>query len=83
VLKHFPTSVQKACVILSGLLGVSLFGLLIFYGVEQIRMELLFDTRSQGIGVPQWWYTLGLPLGAALVILRILQTTLIQWKKLS
>lgn len=83
LLKHFPKPVQKTCVIISGILGIGLFGLLIFYGIEQIKMELLFDTRSQGIGVPQWWYTLGLPLGAALVILRILQTTIIQWKKLS
>ena len=81
--KNLPKSVQKACVIISGALGIVLFGLLIFYGIEQIKMELLFDTRSQGIGVPQWWYTLGLPLGAALVILRIFQTTIIQWKKLS
>ncbi|GAK59819.1 tripartite ATP-independent periplasmic transporter DctQ component [Candidatus Vecturithrix granuli] len=83
LVKNLPKSVQRACVIISGVLGIALFGLLIFYGIGQIKMELLFDTRSQGIGVPQWWYTLGLPLGAALVILRILQTTIIQWKKLS
>lgn len=81
--KNLPKSAQKACIIVSGVLGIVLFGLLIFYGIEQIQMELLFDTRSQGIGVPQWWYTLGLPLGAALVVLRILQTTIIQWKNVS
>lgn len=83
LVKKLPKPAQKACVIISGVLGIVLFGLLIFYGIEQIKMELLFDTRSQGIGIPQWWYTLELPLGAVLVILRILQTTIIQWKKLS
>lgn len=83
LIKNLPKPLQKACIIISGVAGIVLFGLLIFYGIEQIKMELLFDTRSQGIGVPQWWYTLGLPLGAALVVLRILQTIIIQWKNIS
>ena len=81
-MKKFSKPVQKSCIIFSGLLAVFLFGLLIYYGAEQIQMERMFDTRSEGIGVPQWWYTLGLPLCSVLVVIRVIQTTIVQYKKL-
>jgi C4-dicarboxylate transporter, DctQ subunit len=80
LVKQFPKPLRKACVVFAGALTVALFGLLIFYGIQQIQMELLFDTRSQGIGLPQWWYTLGLPLCSVLVVTRAIQMTILQWK---
>ena len=80
--KQFPKWLQYACLVFSGLVSVGLFGFLIYYGIQQIQLERLFDTRSEGIGVPQWLYTAGIPIGASVVVIRIIQTTIIQIRNL-
>ena len=31
-----------------------------------------FEVTSPGLGLPQWWYTVWLPLLSALIVLRLL-----------
>ena len=68
-----PRSYQKWLIGLQAGLGVFLFLSLIYFSLFQIRDEIALDITSSGIGLPQWWYTAGLPVGCLLVILRILQ----------
>lgn len=54
-------------------LAVAVFSLLIHHGVLQARVERELGIISEALSVPQWIYTLLLPVLCLLVILRILQ----------
>lgn len=54
------------------LCGLALFGVVAFYGIYLFLDDWQFGTTSPGIGVPQWIYTVWLPVFSALIALRIL-----------
>jgi TRAP-type C4-dicarboxylate transport system permease small subunit len=56
------------------MLSVIMFSLLFWFGIAQIRQELLLQVTTEALGIPQWWYTLALPVGSGLVIFRIIET---------
>jgi TRAP-type C4-dicarboxylate transport system permease small subunit len=68
-----PARLRRALPWLSAGLGVLLFLALGWYGVGQIRMERLLGTTSEALAVPQWWYTAGIPVFSALIVVRIVQ----------
>ncbi len=70
---YLPISFQKALLWFSALLGAFLFSFLIYFSVYQIKEEIVLKITSSGIGIPQWWYTIGMPVWSVLVIIRILQ----------
>lgn len=51
---------------------VVLFGMMALLGARMVWDEYLFEETSPGIGVPQWWYTIWLPICCALIALRAL-----------
>ena len=48
-----------------------LFTIILWYGIRLLLDDWNFDTTSPGIGIPQWIYTLWLPLLSAVIALRI------------
>ena len=72
---RLPQKVQKILVWLSGFLGALLFLSLIYFAIYQIKDEIALGITSSGIGVPQWWYSIGMPTWSVLVIIRIFQGT--------
>jgi TRAP-type transport system small permease protein len=63
---------RRGVEVLVTLCGFALFGVLAFYGVYLFLDDWQYGTTSPGIGVPQWIYTVWLPLFSALIALRIL-----------
>jgi TRAP-type C4-dicarboxylate transport system permease small subunit len=49
-----------------------LFTIIVWYGIKLLLDDWNFDTTSPGIGIPQWIYTLWLPLLSAVIVLRII-----------
>jgi len=49
-----------------------LFAIIAWYGIRLLLDDWNFDTTSPGIGIPQWIYTLWLPVLSAAITLRIL-----------
>ena len=70
---RLPTRTQKVFVWFSAFLGAALFVVLIYFSIHQIKDEIGLGITSSGIGVPQWWYSIGMPLWSLLVIIRIFQ----------
>lgn len=52
-------------------IAFALFVLIAWYGVRLFMDDWNYETTSPGIGIPQWIYTIWLPLLAALIGLRI------------
>jgi TRAP-type C4-dicarboxylate transport system permease small subunit len=68
--------VQKVLLWFSTSLGAILFLFLIYFSINQVHEEVVLKITSSGIGVPQWWYTIGVPVWSVLIIVRIFQGAL-------
>ncbi len=68
-----PPALQRLSIWLGAVLGIGLFGFLVYYGVLQIRTERLLGATTEALAIPQWWYTAGIPVFGTLVIVRIVQ----------
>jgi TRAP-type C4-dicarboxylate transport system permease small subunit len=66
-----PAVGRKICEHIEWLANISLFALLAWLGYLMAYDDFAFDVTSPGLGVPQWWYTLWLPLLSALIVLRL------------
>jgi TRAP-type C4-dicarboxylate transport system permease small subunit len=54
-------------------LAGGLFLALLYFSIRQIQDEIAMATTSEALAIPQWWYTLGLPLGSIIIMARIIQ----------
>ena len=54
------------------IVAAALFAIIVWYGIRLLLDDWNFDTTSPGIGIPQWIYTLWLPLLSAAITLRII-----------
>lgn len=77
IVDRCPRPVQRAAIWLAALLGVVLFGLLMYFGLGQIRSERMLGQTSESLAIPQWWYTAGIPVFSLLIIARILEGAVI------
>ena len=68
-----PKALQRASIWFAAALGVVLFGVLIYFGIGQIRSERMLGTTSESLAIPQWWYTAGIPVMGLLIIARIIE----------
>jgi len=73
IVDRLPQRIQKIFLWLSAGLAAALFTFLIYFSVRQIAEEITLGITSSGIGIPQWWYTIGVPLWSVPVIIRIFQ----------
>jgi TRAP-type C4-dicarboxylate transport system permease small subunit len=72
-IERLSKNTQKILLWLSAGLGAALFTCLIYFSLRQIGEEILLGITSSGIGIPQWWYTIGMPVWSVLVVIRIFQ----------
>ena len=70
---RLPPNLQKFFLWISAGLGAVLFIFLIYFAIGQIGDEITLGITSSGIGLPQWWYTIGMPVWSILIVLRIFQ----------
>lgn len=80
--ERLPGKLQKGLLWLGAFLSAVLFTLLIYFSIHQIKDEMVLRITSSGIGVPQWWYSIGMPIWSLLVILRIFQGALLASKRM-
>lgn len=56
----------------AALCSLVMFGLLAWYGVRMTWDDFDFEVTSPSLGVPQWWYSVWLPLIALLIVVRLI-----------
>ena len=66
-------AVQRALVVAGAAVTVGTCLVLIWGGWRQIVAERALQTTSEALGLPQWIYTAGIPVGAALMALRVVE----------
>jgi TRAP-type C4-dicarboxylate transport system permease small subunit len=65
--------VRQALVWLGAGITVATMGTVFWAGWRQIQSQTALDTTSEALGIPEWIYTAALPVGAVVVIVRVLQ----------
>jgi TRAP-type C4-dicarboxylate transport system permease small subunit len=73
IVDRCPRAIQRLSIWLGAVLGIVLFGLLVYFGIGQIRLERMLGMTSEALAIPQWWYTAGIPIFGILVVVRIIQ----------
>lgn len=66
------TDWQRAVRRFAAFCSLLMFGLLAWYGVLMAWDDYSFEVTSPSLGVPQWWYTVWLPLLSVVIVLRLL-----------
>jgi TRAP-type C4-dicarboxylate transport system permease small subunit len=74
--ERFPFSARKFFMLAGAALGIIVFALLLWFSISHIRQELQLQITTEALGIPQWWYTLALPVGSALVMFRIIESAI-------
>lgn len=72
----FPKKVQRYLNIGIAVLSVGLFVSLGYLGYLQMVDERFLEITSESLNLPQWMYTVCIPIGCTMVVCRIIQVTI-------
>ncbi|PSL40340.1 TRAP-type C4-dicarboxylate transport system permease small subunit [Planomicrobium soli] len=73
VFDHVKDGLKKALILFSALMGLLLFGVLLWYGIQMVLFQMDMGQKTPALGWPQWVLSSALPLGALLCVIRIVQ----------
>lgn len=76
VVDHLPRRGQRAALWVSTAATGVLCASLAYYGVQQVRLEQQLGFTTEALALPQWWYTLGVPVLAVVIGVRAVQAAL-------
>ncbi|MEQ5802925.1 TRAP transporter small permease [Halomonas sp. H10-9-1] len=77
--RALPPGPRRLLVLFQGLCGVVVLGMITWFGARLAWQEYQWESTSPGLGLPQWWYIVWLPVLAAVMLVRQLQQT---WDRL-
>ena len=75
---RFPVFGKKVLSPLATFLTFVTVCLLIWFGVSQMRDEISLNVQTEALNIPQWWYTLAIPVGGLLILIRLIEAA---WKE--
>lgn len=73
LVEKLPDKYQRLVEHFVTLLSITFFVILFRYSIIHIQDEMFMGVTTTSMGVPMWWYTLGLPIGSGLIIIRLIQ----------
>ena len=76
IVMHLPAKAQKFFVWFGTAFSIALYGLLAVQGVQLVFAQLRSGLATPSLGVPNWIYSLAVPLGGVLYIIRAVQYVL-------
>lgn len=77
--RALPPGPRRVLIVLQWLCTVAVLGLIAWFGGRMALEEYQWETLSPGLGLPQWWYVIWLPILALLMLWRVTQQT---WDRL-
>src|SRR5690606_6026046 len=70
-----PRSWQRIVLVFTAVAGIVLFVIVIRQGWELTLIQKSWGARSYSLDLPMWWFSAGVPVGAAVVLIRLLQAS--------
>ncbi|OLO39291.1 C4-dicarboxylate ABC transporter permease [Alkalihalophilus pseudofirmus] len=74
ILKNFMT-------ILVSIIMILFFSAVVYFGYDMVMSQIARNRMTPALGWPQWIFTSMMPLGAFLCIIRVIETTILSFKK--
>jgi TRAP-type C4-dicarboxylate transport system permease small subunit len=71
VVDRLPARARERFALFSLAACTLMFGLLAWYGTRMAWDDFRFDVTSPALGVPQWYYSVWLPLLSLLIVIRL------------
>lgn len=75
-LERLCPALRTPLIILQWLAGVLVLGLVLWFGGQFAWEEYQWQSESPGLGLPNWWYVVWLPVLSLLMLVRLSQMTL-------
>jgi TRAP-type C4-dicarboxylate transport system permease small subunit len=73
--EKMPVGIRKALTVLSGVLMIFVCAVIFRYSLIHIRDEIEMSITTEALGIPQWWYTIAIPVGLFFIVLRVIEAT--------
>jgi len=73
--ERLPAPLRKAVAALSGALMLLVCAVLFRFSLVHIRDEIEMSITTEALAIPQWWYTLAIPVGCIFIVLRVIEAT--------
>lgn len=73
--RALPPGPRKALIVFQALCGAAVLGLITWYGAKLAWQEYQWESLSPGLGLPQWWYIVWLPLLSGAMLWRLFEQT--------
>ncbi len=73
---------KKILCIFTGLVVVTVFILMAYYGVKMVQFQMLTNQTTPSLGWQQWVFTLGFPLGCIMCVVRACEVTFKEYTNL-
>ena len=73
---------QRVLVVFSSLMGLFLFGILFWYGMQMVMFQMDMGQKTPALGWPQWILSSAMPIGAFLCVVRTVQVFFEEMKML-
>ncbi|SDL93911.1 TRAP-type C4-dicarboxylate transport system, small permease component [Modicisalibacter muralis] len=73
--RALPRGPRRVLIVVQSLAVAIVLGLIVWYGAKLAWNEYHWQSLSPGLGVPEWWYLVWLPVLTALMLWRLIQQT--------
>jgi TRAP-type C4-dicarboxylate transport system permease small subunit len=77
--RALPAAPRRVLILFQWGCGMAVLGLITWFGGKLAWQEYQWESLSPGLGLPQWWYIVWLPLLSAAMMIRQTQQT---WDRL-
>ncbi|MDV2582227.1 TRAP transporter small permease [Alkalibacillus haloalkaliphilus] len=78
-----PKNLKKVISIVVTLISVFFFITIAYFGYEMIEFQRMINSTTPALGWPRWLFSLALPVGAALCIIRTIQVFILEWRSIN
>lgn len=73
--RALPPGLRRVLIMVQSLAIAIVLGLITWFGTKLAWNEYHWQSLSPGLGVPEWWYLVWLPVLSALMLWRLIQQT--------
>ncbi|MGA1867650.1 MAG: TRAP transporter small permease [bacterium] len=80
ITKKLPAHFQKLCLVIQGISVSIVFLFIVLYGMTETWLEYQAKMATYSLGWPLWVFTLSLPIGSLLFLVRFSQVFLKEWR---
>ncbi len=78
---RFPNLGKNFLMPLASLIAVATVFIIVWFSLSQIKDEMDLKITTEALNIPHWWYTLSMPAGGAMIIFRIIEAALKEFKR--